>query len=57
MVASFDIVDIFVDPEVVSEILTSCPDLRFISDDTKRQLLEEYNPEASNYGNTQRFPP
>lgn len=57
MVASFNIVDIFVDPEVVSEILTSCPDLRFISDDTKRQLLEEYNPEASNYGNTQRFPP
>ncbi|KAJ9057775.1 plasma membrane localization protein [Entomophthora muscae] len=46
---SFNIVDVFVDPEAVSDILTSCPDLRFISDDTKRQLLEEYNPEASNY--------
>lgn len=48
-VTPLQIVDIFVDPEAVSEILTSCPVLRFTSDDTKRQLLEEYNPEASNY--------
>ncbi|KAI0218113.1 plasma membrane localization protein [Massospora cicadina] len=49
VVGTNKIVDIFVDPEAVSEILATCPDLRLISNDTKRQLLAAYHPEATHY--------